>query len=224
MSSDVRSHWRSGMYSFEHEAVFALASADQIDPARWVPQQEDEVIATYFDDDNGTLARRGVMLSLYGMPSLPSFGFRLRVKETIAYLGAVRHSFAVTAPVQATAAATVLESFAETADSSISAVIARHLPVARIRRVGELLQRRQRFTLRDAQQDRMVLLSVDECTFTGRQPTSTRTYAEFSVLSWAPGDLALGYAIRDTLTNAADATPVRSKYEHLRGLDAHDRL
>lgn len=213
LTDDSRSHWRVGAYSLEHEIVTSgsISSSLLLD-LQWKPKQADESISFYFDEPTGRLVASGVLVSLYGLTSSPTFGLRLRVKEALVWDGEWRHGVSITMPLRAHQAAAA-ESFRCFAGTYVADSLKRHVSdLGMVTRQVAVTQKRQRWLLQEPEGSEFVNLSQDIVTFETAGGAVTHSFVEISTYAWPIRSSYLSAQIHDTL-NAIDGRAVRSKIE-----------
>lgn len=214
---DSRSHWRAGAYALEHEIVVSgSAHTSALHDLQWLPEQTDESISFYFDEPNGRLAKRGILVSLYGLTSSPAFGLRLRLKEALGWNEGWRHGVSITMPV-ASREATVVGDLRHFAGTYVADSLARH--VADLGAVSfrvSLAQTRRRWLLRDARSSEFVTLSQDSVMFETSEASVANDFVEVSTYEWPIRSSYLSERVRDTL-QAIDGRAVKSKIQWFQG-------
>lgn len=212
-TGDGRSHWRAGAYALEHEIVVSgSVSSSDLQDLRWVPKQMDESISFSFDEPNGSLGARGILVSLYGLTSSPAFGLRLRLKEALAWNEGWRHGVSITMPVESRQATAVgdLQRFAGTyvADS-----LQRHVnDLGAVSCRASVSQTRKRWLSQDPGSSEFLTLSQDTVTFETASSAMTNNFVEISTYEWPIRSSYLSGQVHDTL-HAIGGTGVRSKIQ-----------
>lgn len=216
LTDDGRSHWRAGAYSLEHEIVTSGAiSSNLLHELQWEPRQADESISLYFDEPTGHLVACGVLVSLYGLVSSPTFGLRLRVKEALVWDGRWRHGVSITMPLKAQQAA-VADSFQSFEETYVADSLKRHVrDLRKVTRQVVVTQKRQRWLSRESEASEFVNLSQDIVTFETPGGAVTNSFVEISTYEWPIRSSHLRAQILDTL-KAIDGHAVRSKIEWFR--------
>ncbi|MEN3541019.1 hypothetical protein AAH991_38300 [Microbispora sp. ZYX-F-249] len=217
--------WRAGMFTFEHELPL-LVSADGTRPLRHCGGRlrrvgEDTTLSVYYDSPDRDMERRGVKLSVYGYPSNPAFGVKLRMKEWLSFTDRVRHSFSVTVPLTAALAGLAVGGLAPLRGLQPAAAALRHVPgPVEILPVAHLLQERTRYVYQHEEDQEYLSVSLDECIFTGSGGTLTATFLEISTYSWPLSRLDILAATDEMTAENEDrlevTAAVPSKYDHFR--------
>lgn len=222
--------WRGGAFSFEHEIPLVVTESESESlhhrSGNLVKVSQDETVSLYFDSENRALREHGTMLSLYGSPSMPEFGLKLRVKQFLDFENSIRHSFTSMMTLTTGQTAMLLSRPFEVVRYKPGRIALRMSgnPDG-IGNVSTLEQSRTRYVYRDPGSNEFVSLSLDRCLFIDGKMSARATFLEASTYTWPMRDLDVKRLLEEILDDNAPAIrehgPALSKYDYFcKQLDA----